>query len=438
MLGAAVGQEPRPPSDASGALPALCYRDYRVFWVGDGLSSIGTQFTTVAMAWQIYELTDSALQIGFLGLAQAIPQMGLLLVGGMLADAVDRRKLMIATQLLQLGVSALLLTGTMLSVVSPALLYLASMLIGVATSLDNPARQALVPNLVARTELTNALALTNAQRRFAQIAGPALAGLALAAAGPALCYGVDTVSWLAMLGALALLKTRPRAGGGRQVLSVRALGEGWRFVWTHPVILTMMALDFGMNFLGSPQALLPIYARDILVVGPQGLGMLYAATAAGSLAAAVCLSLRGTVRRAGLMVLLGVMIYGATTVVFALSHAFWLSLLMLAGAGVGNTIGAVLRQTINQLSVPDELRGRMTAVNSVFTTGGPRFGQFESGVTASWWGAEASALVGGLATVALAVAVLLPGGVRNLEIVGGRPIDRRAARQPAASAETLA
>jgi hypothetical protein len=236
-----------------------------------------------------------------------------------------------------------------------------------------------------------------------------------------------------MLGALLMIRTQPRAGG-RPMISARSVAEGFRFVWAHPVILTMMALDFGMNFFGSPQALLPIYARDVLVVGPQGLGMLYAATAAGSLAAAVCLSLRGTVRRAGLMVLLGVTIYGAATIVFALSSTFWLSLLMLAGAGVGNTIGAILRQTINQLSVPDALRGRVTAVNSMFTTGGPRLGQFESGLTAAWWGAEASALVGGLATVALAVAVLLPGSVRNLEIVGGRPIDRRDGQPPAAPA----
>jgi MFS family permease len=408
------------------AWPAFRHRDYRLFWAGDGLSSIGTQFTTVAMAWQIYELTDSPLQIGALGLAQAIPQITLLLVGGLLADAVDRRKLMIATQLLQTGVSALLLTVTVLGIVSPPFLYLASVLIGVATSLDNPARQALVPNLVARTELANALALTNAQRRFAQIAGPSLAGVALAAVGPALCYGVDTISWLAMLGALALLQARPRGEGGRPGLSARALGEGFRFVWAHPVILTMMALDLGMNFFGSPQALLPIYARDILAVGPQGLGMLYAATAAGSLATAIWMSLRGQVQRAGLLVLLGVTLYGATTVVFAVSSSFALSLLMLAGAGLGNTMGAIMRQTINQLSVPDALRGRVTAVNSMFTTGGPRLGQFESGVTAAWWGAETSALVGGLVTLALVVAVLVRGGVRDLEIVGGRPVDRRA------------
>jgi MFS family permease len=412
--------------------PALRHRDYRLFWAGEGLSSVGTQFTTVAMAWQIYELTDSPFQIGVLGLAQAIPQVALLLVGGLLADAVDRRKLMIATQLVQAGVSALLVAVTVLGIVAPPFLYLASVLIGVAASVDNPARQALVPNLVARTELTNALALTNAQRRSAQIAGPALAGVALAAMGPALCYAVDTVSWLAMLTALLLIRAQPRAEGGRRAVSVAALGAGFRWVWAHPLILTLMALDFGQNFFGSPQALLPVYARDILEVGPQGLGMLYAATAAGSLATAIFMSVRGNVRRAGLLVLLGVTLYGAATVVFAVSQSFALSLLMLAGAGVGNTMGAIMRQTINQLSVPDELRGRVTAVNSMFTSSGPRLGQFESGVTAAWWGAEASALVGGLVTVALVGAVLMRSGVRDLEIVGGRPVDRRVALQPAA------
>lgn len=408
--------EPRPAPGRARAWPAFRHRDYRLFWLGDGLSSIGTQFTTVAMAWQVYELTNSALHIGLLGLAQAIPQMTLLLLGGLLADAVDRRKLMLATQVVQCGVSTLLVTVTVLGVVSPPWLYLASVLIGVATSLDNPARQALVPNLVDRAELTSALALTNAQRRFAQIAGPALAGLALAAAGPALCYAVDAVSWFAMIGALLLLRSRPRGGGGRGAMSLQALGEGFRFVWSHPVILTMMALDFGMNFFGSPQALLPVYARDILFVGPEGLGVLYAATAAGSLVTAVVMSLRGASPRAGLLVILGVTLYGASTVVFAVSHEFWLSVLMLAAAGIGNTMGAIMRQTINQLSVHDALRGRMTAVNSVFTTGGPRLGQFEAGVTASWWGAEGAALAGGLVTVALAVTILARREVREFAI----------------------
>lgn len=427
-----MSQEPPLPA-RTGTFPAFRHRDYRLFWLGDGLSGCGSQFTTVAMAWQIYELTDSALHVGLLGLAQAVPQMALLLLGGLLADAVDRRRLMIATQVVQAGVSLLLLAVTVLGIVSPAFLYVAAMLTGVVTALDNPVRQALIPNLVPRAELTNALAVTNAQRRFAQVAGPALAGVALAAAGPALCYGVDAVSWGAMLGALAMIRAPLRAGGGRQPLSLGALREGCRFVWTHPVILTMMALDFGQNFFGSPTALLPLYARDILHVGPQGLGILYAATAAGSLVTALTLSVRGQVRRAGLLVISGVTLYGAATVVFAVSPVFWLSVAMLAAAGAGNTMSAIMRQTINQLSTPDELRGRVTSVNSLFTSSGPRLGQFESGVTAAWWGAESAALAGGLATVALALAVLARPGVRELQIVGGRPIHPHEARQPAIS-----
>jgi MFS family permease len=326
---------------------------------------------------------------------------------------------------------------TLLGVVSPVLLYLASALLGAATSLDTPARQTLITNLVPRVELTNALALTNAQRRVAQIAGPALAGVALAVTGPWLCYAVDAFSRLAIVGALLLVRARSQTARGRQAVSVHSLREGFAFVWSHPAILILMLLDFGMNFFGSPQALLPVYARDILVVGPQGLGILYSATAAGSLVAAVFMSLRGQARRAGFLVVLGVAIYGAATTVFAVSHTFWLSVLMLASAGVGNTIGVIMRQTINQLSTPDELRGRVTAVNGIFTSGGPRLGQFESGLTASWWGAETSALVGGLAAVALAGAALLPRCVRDLEIVGGRPTDRRAAPHSPADSDAL-
>src|SRR5262249_17478535 len=154
------------------------------------------------------------------------------------------------------------------------------------------------------------------------------------------------------------------------------------------------------------------YARDILRVGPEGLGLLYAAIAVGSLVTAVWMSLHGSVRRAGLLVLVGVTIYGATLVLFAVSDVFWWSVLTLAGAGAGNTMGAVTRQTINQLSVPDELRGRVTSVNSIFTSGGPRLGQFEAGLTASWWGPVGASLVGGLVVLALVAAAMLPRGVR--------------------------
>ena len=395
---------------------ALRHKDFRIFWTGQILSGMGTQFSTVAMAWQIYELTNSPLHIGMLGLSRAIPQMALLLFGGLLADAVDRKRLLIVTQVGQFLVSAALVAITLSGRSSPLALYGANVFFAIFSSLESPARQTLPPNLVPRRELANAVALTNAQRQVGMIAGPSMAGIALGFVGPALCYGVDAISWLAMAFSLVCIRT-PLSATVRRAISLNSLKEGVSFVRSQRVILLLMSLDFGMTFFGSTRALLPIYARDILQVGPEGLGILHSAIAVGSLGAAGCLSLGGHVRRAGRWVLIGVAIYGACLLLFAFSKIFWFSVLMLAGTGIGNTIGAVLRHTINQLCTPDELRGRMSSVNSVFTNGGPQLGQFESGLVASFAGAEIAAFIGGVATLVLVTSLSFAAPVvRRFEI----------------------
>jgi MFS family permease len=402
-----MSQEAQPgDSQTSSALTSpLLYRDFCVFWTGSFLSGIGSQFTTVAMAWQIYELTNSAFQIGLLGLARAVPQMVLLLVAGLLADAMNRRKLMICTELGLFCVSTALAFLTLAGKASPGMLYVATMLLAFFTSLEQPSRQSMVPNLVPREHLAQALALQGTQRYVPIIAGPSLAGVVLAMFGPAACYTVDALSWLAMVAALALLRTKIPEGGGWKTVSFRSLGEGLKFVWKHGVIFPLMVLDFAATFFGNARALFPIYARDILFVGPKGLGVLYAARAVGSLFSAGTLSLFGPVRRGGRWILIGVGVYGVATVLFAGSHVFWFSVLMLAISGAGDTTSAILRSTINQLSTPDELRGRMSSINSIFTSSGPQLGQFESGVVAAWLGTEASAMTGGLATLIVLAAV---------------------------------
>lgn len=342
--------------------------------------------------------------------------MVLLLFGGLLADALDRRKLMIATQVGQLSVSAMLAILSFAGRTTPPVLYVASMLLAIFGSLETPARQSLVPNLVPREELTSAVALTSSQRQVSNIVGPSLAGVALAFSGPVVCYAADAVSWFAVIGALLALHARQQPGRGRSAISLRSLGEGIGFVWTQPVILALMALDLGANVFGSVRALLPVYARDILSVGPSGLGVLYAATAVGSILTAVVVSAVGRIRQAGLWVLIGVGIYAFCTVLFSFSHSFSFSVLMLAGVGIGNTISNILRGTINQLTIPDELRGRVISVNSIFTSTGPQLGQFESGVVAAWLGAEMSALTGGLATLAITGCVATVRRVRVFEI----------------------
>jgi MFS family permease len=371
------------------------------------LSGIGSQFTTVAMAWQIYELTDSALQIGLLGLARAVPQMILLLFAGLLADAINRRKLMMFTQSGLCCVSATLAILTFAGQASPHMLYVATIFLALFTSLEQPSRQSLIPNLVPREHLAQALALQGTQRYFPVIAGPSIAGVVLAAFGPAACYAVDALSWLFMLSALTLLRTSISEGGGWKTVSLSSLREGLGFVWGHGVIFPLMLLDFGATFFGNVRSLFPIYARDILFVGPRGLGLLYSSRAVGSLCAAAVVSAMGPVRHAGTWILIGVGLYGVSTAIFAYSQVFWISVMMLAFCGAGDTISSILRSTINQMSTPDELRGRMSSINSIFTSSGPQLGQFESGLVAAWLGAQLSALTGGLATLAIVALVAI-------------------------------
>ncbi|MBM4261242.1 MAG: MFS transporter [Deltaproteobacteria bacterium] len=388
-------------------LSPLRHRDFRIFWIGLLLSSVGSQFTTVAMAWQIYELTNSPLQIGLIGLVRAVPQVLMLLFGGVLADAVDRRKLMMITQVSLFLVSAALALTTMTGHINVLILYGVTVFLALFTSLEGPSRHAIVANLVPAEDLARAMAIQSTQRQIATIAGPSAAGLVLAFAGPAVCYAIDAASWVVMLAALLLIRARAPGRGGWRTVSLSALGEGFRFVWGHAVFFPFLMMDLGANIFGTVRSLFPIYARDILAVGPQGLGVLYAASAAGALIGALGMSFAGTRRHAGRWILIGVSIYGLALFGFGFSRWFLLSVFFLVCSGIGDTISAVLRSTINQLSTPDELRGRMSAINSVFTNSGPQLGQFQAGALAAVVGAELSVAAGALMILAIVALMIV-------------------------------
>jgi MFS family permease len=411
-----------PPSEnRNRLLSPLRHRDFRIFWTGLLLSSVGSQFTQVAMAWQIYELTDSPLQIGMIGLVRAVPQMVILLFGGLLADAMNRRKLMMVTQGSLFFVSGALALLTLGGQITPLKLYGVTVFLALFSSLEAPSRQSIVTNLVPPEDLSRALAIYSTQRQIATIAGPSVAGLILAFAGPAVCYAVDAISWLIMLASLTLLRAQLPERGGWRTITVESLRAGFRFVWGHAVIFPFLMMDFGANIFGTVRSLFPIYARDILAVGPQGLGLLYAASAAGALLGALGFSLWGPVRRAGHWILLGVTVYGVCLLLFAKSHLFWLSIVLLVGSGIGDTISAILRATINQLATPDELRGRMSSINSIFTNSGPQLGQFQAGALAALIGAELSVIAG--ATIILFIVGILLAGyphVRDYRISESR------------------
>jgi MFS family permease len=323
---------------------------------------------------------------------------------------------LILMQLAQFVVTAWLGVITWQGAISPLALYIGSLLLGILAALEGPARQSIIPNLVPRAHLTSAIALNSTQRQVASIVGPSAAGISLAASGAELCYLVNSVSWLVMIVALLLIRGEVQEQRSGRGLGLGSLREGFSFVWSNPVILTMMALDFGQNLFGMPRALFPVYARDILGVGPEGLGLLYAASSCGAIVVALGLSVVGSVRRAGLIVLTGVAIHAICLMLFAYSNVFWFSLLMIAGEGFGNAFGAILRNTINQLLTPDELRGRVSSVSSMFTNTGPHLGQFRSGAVAQVIGPEMSVLSGAAIILLLVGLVATNRSVRTFEL----------------------
>ncbi|MFY9553757.1 MAG: MFS transporter [Blastocatellia bacterium] len=385
---------------------ALRHRDFRLLWIGQLISVTGSQMQIVAINWHVYLLTKSPLALGGVGLVRVLPIVFCSLLGGVVADAVDRKRLMLATQAVMLISAALLavMTASGLSSIWP--IYLLTAIASGATAFDNPARQAMLPTLVPQKDFPNAVSLGIMVFNSAMIVGPAIAGSLLKFRGPALIYGLNAASFVAVIVALLLMSARGRAEAESRVsqISLAALREGLRFVWRTPIIVQTMTLDFIATFFASATALLPIFAEEILHVGAQGLGFLAAAPGAGSIAAGLSMARFGVMRRQGKAVLISVAIFGAATVVFGLSHWFWLSLLMLAITGAADTVSTVLRQTIRQLVTPDQLRGRMTSVNMIFFMGGPQLGELEAGAVAALIGAPLSVVTGGVGCLIAVVA----------------------------------
>jgi MFS family permease len=280
------------------------------------------------------------------------------------------------------------------------LIYIVSAFSAAALAFDNPARSALIPNLVPRQHLPNALSLNIIVWQVATIIGPTIGGLflRLQSTGLAIIYWLDAVSFSAVVVAVVLMRTRPQQGETRDV-SFRAALDGLRFLRRAPIIMSTMTLDFFATFFGAATMLLPAFAEQVLHADRQLWGILYAAPAAGAVVAAAVMSWLGNVRNQGKIVLASVAAYGLATLAFGASQAFWVTLLALAGTGAADTVSMVMRQTIRQMSTPDELRGRMTSVNMLFYIGGPQLGEMEAGLAASLLGLAPSIVLGGIAVI---------------------------------------
>lgn len=365
---------------------------------------MGTQVQRVAVAWQVYELTHSPVELGLVALFRALPILCLGVLSGVVADAIDRRRLMIATQSLMAGSSAGLAVLAFTHHASVTSIFALTFLHACGQAFDSPARQSIVAALVPRETLSNALSLYATTMKLASVIGPGLGGVMIDALGLSVAYLSDAVSFLAVIAALLVMRHRHVPSKESRV-SVAAALEGLRFVRSQPLLLWLQGLDFvGTFFAGSTQ-LMPIFADRILRVGTRGLGMLLAAPSVGATVAAAVMSVLPEIRRRGAVVLVSVAVYGAATAVFGLSVHYGLSLAMLAVAGGADAVSTVIRQTVRNLVTPDELRGRMTSLNMIFFIGGPQLGEVEAGLVAGVIGAPWSAASGGLACAVIAAAI---------------------------------
>jgi MFS family permease len=389
------------PAASDGRLSRLmAHPNFVRFLSARLLASVAVQMQTVAVGWQIYAITGKPLDLGLIGLSQFLPFVLLVLPAGHVADRHNRAAILalcIALEFLcALALLAFTLTG--LAVAWPV--FAVMVVFGVARAFSMPAGQAIMPNLVPHALFPRAVAVNSSTWQISTIAGPAIGGLVYLA-GPDIVYGsvaaLLAAAFAFIVGVHTTKPARPATPDSWHVLL-----EGLRFVWKKKVILGAVSLDLFAVLFGGAVALLPAYAQDVLHVGPDGFGWLRAAPGIGAAIVAMALAWRPIKRHVGAQMFAGVAIFGVATVVFGLSHVYWVSLVALVVIGASDMVSVYIRHMLVQLETPDEIRGRVSAVNAVFIGASNELGEFESGVTAAWWGLKPAVVVGGVASIAIA------------------------------------
>jgi len=385
----------------AGARTLLRQPSFIFFLLSRSLSRFSSQIGAVAIGWQIYDLTGSAFDLGMVGLVQFLPTALLVFVAGHAADRFERRRVVQVCQIVEAATALFLAWGSHGGWLNEVHIFIATFVLGTAGAFESPATAALLPLISPRGSLQRATAVSSGAAQIATITGPALGGLAYAIA-PGWPYTIMLAFLLAgalFTGAIEVAQAAPP----RDWASAGDVYAGVRFIRGNPAILGTISLDLFAVLFGGVVALLPIYARDILEAGPFGLGVLRAAPAVGALLMTMVLGRHTISRRVGMRMFQAVIIFGAATVVFAVSHWMWLSMLALAVLGAADTVSVVIRFSLVQLRTPDEMRGRVGAVNFLFINASNQLGQFESGVTAALFGTMPAAALGGVATIAIAL-----------------------------------
>lgn len=400
---------------------ALRLPDFRRYLTGSVLANFGMQMQTVAVGWEIYERTGSAMALGWVGLVQFAPVLALALVAGQVADKFDRRRIVLTAQLFIAAASLGLTTISLLR--GPVLaMYGCLLLSGMARAMNQPAKASLLPQIVPRERFSNAVTWSGGGFQLASVLGPGVGGLLIALFGRAFpVYILDASATLTFAFLLSRIRP-PRFTPSSETPTVQTLLAGVAFVWQKKIILGTITLDLFAVLLGGAVTLLPVYAKDILQVGPTGLGWMRAAPSIGALLMSFTLAHRPPLERAGRAMLWSVAGFGVATIVFGLSRSFWLSLAMLFLTGALDMISVVVRHTLVQLLTPDAMRGRVSAINGLFIGASNELGGFESGLVAALFNPTLSVVSGGIGTIVavMAVALLWP-QVRRYGRLGGAP-----------------
>jgi MFS family permease len=408
-----------PPTKTGTA--AFAYRDFRRYQMARIMVIMGAEAQAVAVAWQVYEITHRAIDLGYTGLVLFLPGLLFLLPAGHVADRYDRREVILVCYVLQILCTLTLLIFALRGLHRVGPIFAVLFLIGSGRAFSGPASSALLPHLVSAKHFVNAITWGATVFQIANIAGPAVGGLLYTLPLKGRLYGASIVfvftlvTGISFVILIASLHVRPGRMEHRAI-SADVILAGFRYVWNSRLLLGSISLDLFVVLLGGATALLPIFAHDLLRTGPQGLGALRAAPALGALAVSVWLTFRPVLRRPGVLMFLGVAVYGVATVTFGLSRNLLLSLAALMVVGASDMISVVIRSSMLQLATPASMRGRVSAVNSLFVGASNELGEFESGVTAQWWGAVRAVVAGGLGALAITGiwSVLFP-GLRNID-----------------------
>jgi MFS family permease len=375
-------------------------RNFRLFFGGRLFANFARQIVAVAVGWQVYEITGDPLHLGMVGLVQFVPSLLLMLHGGSTADRHDRKRIVQVCQWIEGGTAAWLAWRSYGGAISVFDIYVASAIFGAASAYERPATGAMLPNLVPLSILQPAIALSTGAWQLATITGPAIGGF-IFALSPGACYASIAVFWL--LGGLfnGALPSLPREAAPPSTLREQLAGV--HFIRGNPTILGTISLDLVAVLLAGATALLPVYAKDILHTDAVGLGLLRSAPAAGALITTIILARRPFERRVGMRMFQAVIVFGLATVVFGVSTSLWLSLVALAVMGSADQISVVIRNMLVQVATPDDMRGRVGAVNYLFISASNQLGEFRAGVMAAWIGALPAVVIGGVGSVLIAM-----------------------------------